>query len=707
MALGELIVRIGADTTGIDTAVDKAATKISAFGEKMMGVGKTMTGLVTAPIVGFGALAVKVASDAGESASKMEAVFGDATGGMNQWLKELQASVPATTTDLQNMSSGIQDLLVPLGMAPAAAQDMTKQIVTLAADLSSFNNIPMDEAMEKIRAGLVGSYEPALSFGVALSATTVEAEALRMGLIKEGEELSANARAQAAFALIQKGTTAAHGDAAKTADGAANSMKFLTRDTKELAVTVGNILLPVVLPMIQNLTSMAKGFQTLSPETQRTIVVVGALAAGIGPLLMGVGAVIKILPVLQAGMVALGGATGIGIVIAAIAALTFAWVKWGDDLKVINGQIDTAMKALWGGIVAAKDGIVGAVDLVRTGFSTAGTAISGVVTAMVSAIHEQLVGRFGGIVENIRGKISAVTGFFQGMWDAVVGHSYVPDMVATIGAEFEKLHGNMVTPSGAMTLAVMQRFDAMATSNKISTQSMVAQIGADWQRLNTIAGEVTASMTQKWNNSAVQYSEAARQKSIETRRLRDEFLELGGSLEKVTVTSRTATAQITENMGMIGSTIEKVSGNVTSILGSIGSKVGGFLNSILGDKVGGGVMGAITNGLAGLIPGGSIVNAVVGPVVGKVAGWAKDKVTGFIGGLFGKKKKAEPPPPAYSTPYVPAPVSFSNDEILEELRAQVNIAQYNAEEQAQINRDLLDSMEGIRAELRRQQEGGY
>ena len=50
----------------------------------------------------------------------------------------------------------MQDLLVPMGFARDAASEMSKSVTTLAIDLSSFNNIPVDDALLAIRSALIG-----------------------------------------------------------------------------------------------------------------------------------------------------------------------------------------------------------------------------------------------------------------------------------------------------------------------------------------------------------------------------------------------------------------------------------------------------------------------------------------------------------------------------------------------------------------------
>lgn len=55
-----------------------------------------------------------------------------------------------------------------------------------------------------------------------------------------------------------------------------------------------------------------------------------------------------------------------------------------------------------------------------------------------------------------------VTGFFADMWDKVVGHSYVPDMVEEIGDAFSKLVEKMNAPAKEATDEVSKDFNNMA-----------------------------------------------------------------------------------------------------------------------------------------------------------------------------------------------------------------------------------------------------
>ena len=405
-AVAGLQRNVGSASRSIDSGMDRIAASASAaarslgavrmnaetldrVGTRMADIGRTMTVGLTLPLVAAGAAAVRVASDAAEAASKMDAVFGGAVASMNAELAAMRNTIPATTAQLQGMASGIQDLLVPLGMAAPAAQQMTTQVVKLAGDLASFNNIGIDQSLEKIRAALVGSYEPALAFGVALNAANVKTEAIRLGLIKYGDELDANARAQAAFSLLLQGTTAAHGDAARTADSAANSFKFLQSNIAELAGTIGGTLLPVITPMVRQLTEAVKQANQLSPTATRAAVGVGALAASVGLLGVALGTMTRLLPTAIAGLGSLLAFFSNPIVLglAAVGAMGAAFMKLGDEInkarKGIAGLGTTAQTAQ-----AAVAGMAAPVPGMLEGITVTASMTDKVATGAANAARQ-------------------------------------------------------------------------------------------------------------------------------------------------------------------------------------------------------------------------------------------------------------------------------------------------------------------------------
>ena len=76
--------------------IDEVSGKFQQAGEKIAGVGKTLTATVTAPVVGLGAAAVKTAADFDSQMSKVAAISG-ATGDSLQNLRDKAREMGAKT----------------------------------------------------------------------------------------------------------------------------------------------------------------------------------------------------------------------------------------------------------------------------------------------------------------------------------------------------------------------------------------------------------------------------------------------------------------------------------------------------------------------------------------------------------------------------------------------------------------------------------
>jgi len=90
--LAELIVRIGADATGLDRQLGKVESKIKRLGGNFEDVGKRLTAGLTLPLAGLGGIALKSAID-----------FESAFAGVRK-------TVDATDEQLAVLRQGIRDM---------------------------------------------------------------------------------------------------------------------------------------------------------------------------------------------------------------------------------------------------------------------------------------------------------------------------------------------------------------------------------------------------------------------------------------------------------------------------------------------------------------------------------------------------------------------------------------------------------------------
>jgi hypothetical protein len=320
--------------------------KLKELGGNMRDTGKQLTASLTLPIVGFGAAAIKFASDAQEVQSKFDVVFRGMEGTANEWAESFGNSVGRATTTIQEFSGGLSDILKPLGFATEEAFEMSQQMTQLALDVASFNNKSDAQVINAFTSALTGERDSLKSLGIVMSEADVKAEILRLsqqGLTFESEKV---AKATATMNLLFANTVDAQGDLARTSDSAANQMKRFKENGKELAVEFGENLLPALVVLLEKLNSLFDWFGSLSETTQNFILVTAGLLAVIGP-------VITIVGVLTTAVGALGtalmfvAASPVVLIIAAIAAVgaaIYLLITDTENIKVFWLDVWDTMK---------------------------------------------------------------------------------------------------------------------------------------------------------------------------------------------------------------------------------------------------------------------------------------------------------------------------------------------------------------------------
>lgn len=137
---------------------------------------------------------------------------------------------------------------------------------------------------------------------------------------------------------------------AVTAETTEFKMNQAISDFKVAMIAVGQEIIPVVLPIIQKLAEfvgkIVQVFGDLPGPVKTAIVIVGGLAAALGPLLVAAGAVIKSVIAIKAAMVGMLGP--IGLAVAAIGLLTFAIIKLtgvDKEAKARQEELNAELKA--------------------------------------------------------------------------------------------------------------------------------------------------------------------------------------------------------------------------------------------------------------------------------------------------------------------------------------------------------------------------
>ena len=164
ISIGELIATIDADVRGLEQGLQQAGRGIDQAERKLGSITDSTLSWQAALGVLAGAtglaLAARKVFDLGaateETASKFRTVFGPATASVQAFIDNFATMAGLTETNARNVVATPGAIVQGMGFAQDASAKLAEQVVRLAADFSSFNNVPIEETSRAIQAALTG-----------------------------------------------------------------------------------------------------------------------------------------------------------------------------------------------------------------------------------------------------------------------------------------------------------------------------------------------------------------------------------------------------------------------------------------------------------------------------------------------------------------------------------------------------------------------
>lgn len=348
--LSELIVKISADTVSFQKDISETINKLKEQSQKIKEIGQGMSTYITLPIIGASAASIKFASDTEESLNKVRVAFGDSANSVISWSNTTIDSMGLAQGSALDTASTFGDMATSMGLTKNDAAKMSMSLTQLGADLSSFKNIPIDQAMSALAGVFTGETESLKTLGVIMTETQLKAFALSQGIQTNVDKMSQAEIVSLRYAYVLNQTKNAQGDFARTNESTANQMRTFSETLKELAASFGKEMLPVVNSILSKLSDLAKEFSKLDPSIKKIIIVTGLLAAAIGPLLVAIGSIGIGISGILAGITALGGfAAASTVAVTALGALALVIANFYIWNKVITeaNKNSERFAALW------------------------------------------------------------------------------------------------------------------------------------------------------------------------------------------------------------------------------------------------------------------------------------------------------------------------------------------------------------------------
>ena len=274
MADRKLTVTLVGDSRQLERTLGRTEGRLKTFGRRT-GLDQGARGVLsttggkggflfgsTAFIGGaVGAAALKTtitaASDLNEQVSKTKVVFGESGDAVVEWSQKLATSFGLAETEALTAASTFGSMFKQTGQNEKDAARLARSVTQLGADLASFNNTTVSDALDALRSGLSGEIEPLRRYQVFLTEASVAQRAMADTGKKSTKELTQGEKIMARYELIIKATKQAQGDFSRTSGGLANQERILAAQTQNLAAMFGKVLMPVVIAAVGDLNTLA------------------------------------------------------------------------------------------------------------------------------------------------------------------------------------------------------------------------------------------------------------------------------------------------------------------------------------------------------------------------------------------------------------------------------------------------------------------
>lgn len=180
-------------------------------------------------------------------------------------------------------------LLTGFGDTAERAQLMSQNLTQLGYDISSFFNISIEDAMQKLQSGISGELEPLRRLGYDLSQARLEQTALNLGIKESVANMTQAEKAELRYYAIMTQVTTAQGDMARTLEAPANQLRILQVQLTQAARAIGNIfipalnaILPYAIAVVQVIREIANALANLAGFKLTDVDYSGVNSAAVG-----------------------------------------------------------------------------------------------------------------------------------------------------------------------------------------------------------------------------------------------------------------------------------------------------------------------------------------------------------------------------------------------------------------------------------------
>ena len=406
-------------------------------------------------------------------------------------------------------------------------------------------------------------------------------------------------------------------------DNLEGQLTILKSQLQELAISFGEILMPVVRDFVSGLQKLVDWFNGLSDGTKRLITTLALLVAAIGPVLIVVGKVMSAVGTIMTWAPKIAGAVS-------------TVMSWGPKIASAIGVVKGALSSLWAVlmanpivlIIAAIAALVAAFvylwnhsEAFRNFWINLWENIKTAVTTVVQAIGTFLTEAWAAISTAAQTAWTAISTFFSGIWEGI------KTVVTTVTTAIS-------TAITTAWTAIYEFFEPLLSALQYLFETI-------WQAIQILIGMaldwINEKITTIWNG-IVQFLTPLLEG------IRNFFQTIWNAISTAVSTALEAIRSTVERVwntisGFISGILKTISGAISSAWNTIKSTVTSIMSAIHSSVV------SVWNNMRSAISG--VINQIVSTIrnglnqavsfvkglIGQAYSWGRDLIMGIVNGI--------------------------------------------------------------------------
>lgn len=470
VAFTRTIAMLG-DTT--DIAGEQAALSLSRF-MNIMGTSQDQIDRIGSTVVGLGNNFAAMESEIVDGATSL-AAFGRQLNFSEAQVLAYATAIAASGGETQAASSAFQKTAITMQRAVLETNEDLKVFASISGStMTEFSRLFREDAstaMVMFLEGLKDISDQGQSTAAALEQLGLTDIRLQREFGKVIGNLDQLKGALEVANTEWENNTALTEEALTRYETFNSRVQILWNNVKDLGITIGNDLIPVVERLSTAIGNLVDKLQKMEPETRKNVLLFGALAAAIGPLLIILAVLTRSVAILTPVLFSMGGLfTAIGGA-AAAAAVVFEreFVPGMDEV----GKTEQTLNVLTRAWIILRETALGTGEAILGGI----LAVAGVIRGIVSPIEGA-----------IRSLATALEELMSGNFRAAASALSPTNLMAQIQSSMADAQAMFESGLGFVTESFSQRIET-AIDDVMELRNRLLETGETGEQ----AGEDTAS----------------------------------------------------------------------------------------------------------------------------------------------------------------------------------------------------------------------